>query len=116
MTLVRRRHGTLGVKTLMVTLAQLSTAALLPVVDAHLEATSFDAPLHMDAQDADCAPTHDDVFCQVLRSLAHGTPTAGVSTIGLEGPFVEPSVPGASHAVVRTVRPGGLGSRAPPVP
>lgn len=109
-----RKRRRLGVHTLAVTLAQLSAAVLLPALDAHLEAESFHAPLHVDTQDADCAPAHDDVFCQILRSLAHGTPTVVVETDRLDAPLVAYVSTPTSFTRARSALPGGVGPRAPP--
>lgn len=110
----RNRRG-LSARTLVVTLAQLSAALLLPVLDGHLEAEAFHAPLHIDTQDSDCAPAHDELFCQVLRSLGHGSPTPEVTAGRSAATLFEVATVPPSSARPRFTRVGGSGPRAPPV-
>lgn len=104
---------TLGLLTLAV--AQIFAFTLLPAFDAVLEAQSYDVTTHLDAEGTDCPADHDELVCQLIRSLANGRPAP--PTRLAVAVFPRAAMAGAPDApvVTRAVRPGGSGPRAPPL-
>ncbi len=101
--------------SLALLVAQLAAVVVLPAYDALLEAELFGVSLHMEAPTTDCAVAHDEFFCKVLRSQAHGRPeSAGPSVLAASSlcAHAQPQ-PRLIADVIRSA--GAVGPRAPPL-
>lgn len=95
---------------------QLLGAALWPVVDASLEAAERDTAAHVESQQATpCAPSHDDFFCQVCRTISlTGRAAAGVVTL-FAAPVLTVAEVTQPHIVSRHTLYSAHRPRAPPL-
>ncbi len=104
-----RRFGTLAI-----VLLQAVAFALLPAVDAVLEAGAANAVVHVEGEPGEHGdPGHSHLLCQLARTVSVGFPPL----IPIElSPVAETSLdtPTANVWQRRPIPPGGSGPRAPP--
>ncbi len=111
----RWRTTARGSSSLALAIAQIGVF-LLPALDAHLEARTLDVGTHVEAPETECHTGHDDLYCQVLRSMGHGTPAhRGVRPGIADMALVAGQRAAASHEHVRALLHGAAGPRAPPL-
>lgn len=105
-----------GWSTLALLVAQLSAVGALPALDALLEAQSYDAAPHVEAPETDCASVHDDLYCQLLRSLVHARPAPARSQlrVATRPEYAAGPMP-TTRAFTRIQSVGAVGPRAPPI-
>lgn len=97
-----------------IVLFQAVAFAVLPAVDAVLEAEASSTVAHIEAEHSEhCDPGHSHLLCQLSRTVSLGFPFL----IPIElSPAVEasPDTPAANAWQRRPIPPGGSGPRAPP--
>ncbi len=99
---------------LLLLIAQLAASSAIPAADAVLDSGTAEESTHVEGPQTECTTHHDDLFCQIVRSLAvqrAGTPPTKVAR--------RTPVPLAAHAPPRTIAgsaslAGPFGPRAPP--
>lgn len=97
-------------------LLQLVVPGVAGYADLLREAEDARAEVHLEGEGAqDCAPHHDHLFCQVVRSMEHVVPVTGTPATHVGTPPSGEHTPEARLAQ-HTVAParGVHGSRAPP--
>lgn len=116
-TLRRIRRDARGAGALVLALVQLVALGVLPAADAVLDIEQMELPLHIESEGSkECAPPHDHVFCQVVRSLAAAAEAPAVSgAIGIAAPVFRLHEPPASDLTIRRFLTRSVGSRAPPL-
>jgi hypothetical protein len=113
----RSRPDTHGLGALALAVLQLIAFAALPTADALLDIEEFELPLHVESEGSlACAPPHDHLFCQAVRSLAAGgtTPVIG----GAEpppAPILGLEAQSTGDVAARRILTRSIGSRAPPL-
>jgi len=107
-----RRSG-----AVVLALVQLVAFGVLPAADALLDIEQMGLPVHIESEGSkECAPPHDHVFCQVVRSLAAATEAPAVAgAIDLATPVFRLHAPPASDLTTRRFLTRSVGSRAPPL-
>lgn len=104
-----RRFGVLAI-----VLLQALAFAVLPAVDAVLEAGASSTVAHVEGEHSEhCDPGHSHLLCQLSRTVSLGFPPL----ILLDLPLVfetSPDTPTANAWQRRPIPPGGSGPRAPP--
>jgi hypothetical protein len=114
---VRRASGLRPVGALLL-LLQLSAAVALPIADATLRSAAAGAGPHFESvASGDCAPHHDDLFCQLCRAinLAADT-TVDTGLPRLDAAVLCVPVPDSGRPDVSGLQlTGPLGPRAPPI-
>jgi hypothetical protein len=106
-----RRAGALGLALL-----QLVAFAVLPTADALLDVEQVTMPLHVESDGStQCAPPHDHLFCQAVRSLASATTTTVVAGAEAEAVSTFRLHPqSAGEVAAKRFLTRSVGSRAPP--
>lgn len=107
-----RRTGALSMALL-----QLVAFSALPTADAVLDGSQLGLPLHVESEGSpECAPHHDHLFCQVVRSLTSVDTTAEIDQAESVAPIVglEGQTSGA-ETISRRFLTRSVGPRAPPL-
>ena len=99
---------------LAIVLLQALAFAVLPAVDAVLEAGSSNPVAHVEAEHSEhCDSGHSHLLCQLSRTVSVGFPP--LIPIELSLVFAAtPDTPTANAWQRRPIPPGGSGPRAPP--
>ena len=111
------RRDARRVGALSMALLQLASFAALPTADAILDAPQLGLPLHVESEgNPECAPHHDHLFCQAVRSLSAAATTAQIAAVEGSAPPIrrlEAQTVGVATAARRLLT-RSVGSRAPP--
>jgi len=108
-----RRAGALSMALL-----QLVAFSALPTADAVLDASQLGLPLHVESEgNPECAPHHDHLFCQVVRSMSSATRPAEIGSVADSPPAILRLKAQTSAADLDTRRllTRSIGPRAPPL-
>lgn len=104
-----RRFGVLAI-----VLFQAVAFAVLPAVDAVLEAEASSTVAHIEAEHSEhCDPGHSHLLCQLSRTVSLGFPPLIPIELSL-AVETSPDTPAANAWQRRPIPPGGSGPRAPP--
>lgn len=86
------------------------------MADALLESRGVTESVHVENSETDCAPHHDDRYCQIIRSLSGQRGAAAAAFVLRSGPEVEAELSARPSDFVPGLRSvGSIGPRAPPV-
>lgn len=98
-------------------LLQLVAFSALPTADAVLDASQLGLPLHVESESsAECAPHHDHLFCQVVRSLTSVDTRAAITAGESAAPVVRlGGRTSGTEIAPRRFLTRSVGPRAPPL-
>lgn len=102
---------------LVLVVLQMVGATVLPAADGQLDVEGYLTPAHVESGGSDdCAPHHDHVFCQVVRSTALANPAPSTVEVAM---MAEPSMvlvirDAEAHRARSEARSGAGSPRAPP--
>lgn len=102
---------------LVLVVLQMVGATVLPAVDGQLDVEGYVTPTHVESEGGDaCAPHHDHVFCQVVRSTALANPARSTGDVVVAAePSAVPVVRDVElHRARSEARSGAASPRAPP--
>jgi len=97
-------------------LSQICVATVLPAADALLDGEVVGTRSHVESPDSECATHHDELYCQLVRTLAAQHRPGAVKLAIVDMGRVErvaPSAPRDDAPVDRLIK-GSSGPRAPP--
>lgn len=97
-------------------LLHLLVLAVVPLAHAAPEAAPAQQAVHITApQDVCCAPVHNDLTCDICRTLRASSHTPTVTVAFTLHPTAQPAAPRTAVLPLQSSHPPSLHSRAPPL-
>ncbi|MCE2397850.1 MAG: hypothetical protein J4F34_02220 [Gemmatimonadetes bacterium] len=98
-------------------LAQAGVLAVVPSVEAQMEAERLLSPTHLELPEGPCSAQHSRQYCQLVRSLSSGHPTIDFPALevpAFRAPVSSHPPPADLRAIGETFLIGAIVPRGPP--